>query len=223
MNEHASQKLDSFSIKECQRQLKLGRRRRFSPHFSLPVSFRERNILLMSPENFSVIRELTAEDWRKALSKVVPAVVVLRTTACRAFDTESAGCQFRNGFLLLISVAELYSRTDMLLNPYFTDTVMAKWALRNYGPVMAEAMFVNREEIPVYPIYRDPMMVWIYCIGCRFGRSCVSSVGIVSSGGSQGGLRGRSVNMEIGIVLPIACWFSSSSMIHYRLYQEDDH
>lgn len=25
------------------------------------------------------------------------------------------------------------------------------------GPVIAEAMFVNREEIPVYPIYRDPV------------------------------------------------------------------
>lgn len=25
------------------------------------------------------------------------------------------------------------------------------------GPVVAEAMFVNREEIPVYPVYRDPV------------------------------------------------------------------
>lgn len=25
------------------------------------------------------------------------------------------------------------------------------------GPVVAEAMFVNREEVPVYPIYRDPV------------------------------------------------------------------
>lgn len=25
------------------------------------------------------------------------------------------------------------------------------------GPVVAEAMFVNREEIPIYPIYRDPV------------------------------------------------------------------
>lgn len=25
------------------------------------------------------------------------------------------------------------------------------------GPVVTEAMFVNREEIPVYPIYRDPV------------------------------------------------------------------
>ena len=42
----------------------------------------------------------TAEDWRKALSKVVPAVVVLRTTACRAFDTESAGCSSATGFVV---------------------------------------------------------------------------------------------------------------------------
>lgn len=25
------------------------------------------------------------------------------------------------------------------------------------GPVVAEAMFVNREEVPIYPIYRDPV------------------------------------------------------------------
>lgn len=31
------------------------------------------------------------------------------------------------------------------------------------GPVVAEAMFVNREEIPVYPIYRDPVS-WLFFI-----------------------------------------------------------
>lgn len=25
------------------------------------------------------------------------------------------------------------------------------------GPVVAEAMFVNREEVPVHPVYRDPV------------------------------------------------------------------
>jgi len=25
------------------------------------------------------------------------------------------------------------------------------------GPVVAEAMFSNREEVPVHPIYRDPV------------------------------------------------------------------
>lgn len=42
----------------------------------------------------------TAEDWRKALKKVVPAVVVLRTTACRAFDTEAAGASYATGFVV---------------------------------------------------------------------------------------------------------------------------
>ena len=28
------------------------------------------------------------------------------------------------------------------------------------GPVVAEAMFVNREEIPVYPVYRDPVSIF---------------------------------------------------------------
>ena len=42
----------------------------------------------------------TADDWRKALQKVVPAVVVLRTTACRAFDTESAGASYATGFVV---------------------------------------------------------------------------------------------------------------------------
>lgn len=42
----------------------------------------------------------TAEDWRKALNKVVPAVLVLRTTACRAFDTESASAGYATGFVV---------------------------------------------------------------------------------------------------------------------------
>lgn len=42
----------------------------------------------------------TAEDWRKALNKVVPAVVVLRTTAARAFDTEAAGASYATGFVV---------------------------------------------------------------------------------------------------------------------------
>ncbi|GFS36906.1 DegP protease 7 [Actinidia rufa] len=84
----------------------------------------------------------TAEDWRKALNNVVPAVVVLRTTACRAFDTESAGASYATGFVV-----------DKRRGIILTNRHVVK-----PGPVVAEAMFVNREEIPVYPIYRDPGM-----------------------------------------------------------------
>ncbi|OVA11903.1 PDZ domain [Macleaya cordata] len=83
----------------------------------------------------------TAEDWRKALNQVVPAVVVLRTTACKAFDTESAGASYATGFVV-----------DRKRGIILTNRHVVK-----PGPVVAEAMFVNREEIPVFPIYRDPV------------------------------------------------------------------
>ncbi|KAG6506958.1 protease Do-like 7 isoform X2 [Zingiber officinale] len=83
----------------------------------------------------------TAEDWRRVLAKVVPAVVVLRTTAARAFDTETAGASYATGFVV-----------DKVRGIILTNrhVVMP-------GPVVAEAMFVNREEVPVYPVYRDPI------------------------------------------------------------------
>ncbi|KAL8231156.1 hypothetical protein R6Q57_000934 [Mikania cordata] len=98
---------------------------------------------LMSMDIDPPIKEshVTAENWRKALHKVVPAVVVLRTTACRAFDTESAGSSYATGFVV-----------DKRRGIILTNRHVVK-----PGPVTAEAMFVNREEIPVYPIYRDPV------------------------------------------------------------------
>ncbi|KAK4767445.1 hypothetical protein SAY86_015195 [Trapa natans] len=52
------------------------------------------------PQTKSRENAATAEDWRKALNKVVPAVVVLRTTACRAFDTEATGASYATGFVV---------------------------------------------------------------------------------------------------------------------------
>ena len=42
----------------------------------------------------------SSDDWRKALSLVVPAVVVLRITTPRAFDTESASAGYATGFVV---------------------------------------------------------------------------------------------------------------------------
>ncbi|CAL5369264.1 unnamed protein product [Camellia sinensis] len=93
----------------------------------------------------------TTDDWRKALDKVVPAVVVLRTTACRAFDTESAGASHATGFVVD------KQRGIILTNRHVVKPVLINLMLCLIGPVVAEAMFLNREEIPVYPIYRDPV------------------------------------------------------------------
>lgn len=43
---------------------------------------------------------VTAEDWRRALDKVVPAVVVLRTTVPRTFDTEITASYSATGFVV---------------------------------------------------------------------------------------------------------------------------
>ncbi|KAG5528098.1 hypothetical protein RHGRI_028887 [Rhododendron griersonianum] len=95
----------------------------------------------MGPEEFKESTGVTAEDWRNALSKVVPAVVVIHTTSCRAFDTYSAGSGYATGFVV-----------DKKRGIILTNRHVVK-----PGPVVAEAMFLNREEIPVYPMYRDPV------------------------------------------------------------------
>lgn len=115
----------------------------------------------------------TAEDWRRALAKVVPAVVVLRTTAARGFDTETAGASYATGFvvdkgrgIILTNRHVVKPGTFSILTFAITIKIDARFlSMRLFcagaGPVVAEAMFVNREEIPVYPIYRDPVSSWL--------------------------------------------------------------
>ncbi|CAJ2640800.1 unnamed protein product [Trifolium pratense] len=43
---------------------------------------------------------VTAEDWSKSVRKVFPAVVVLRTTATRTFDSYSASVGSATGFVV---------------------------------------------------------------------------------------------------------------------------
>lgn len=83
----------------------------------------------------------TAEDWRKVLNRVVSAVVVIKSTVTRSFDTEPAGSIHATGFIV-----------DKRLGIILTNRHVVK-----PGPVVAEAMFLNREEIPIYPLYRDPV------------------------------------------------------------------
>ncbi|XP_058185353.1 protease Do-like 7 isoform X2 [Rhododendron vialii] len=116
-----------------------------SPRISDPsvhgMAGEEEPCVEMGPEEFKESNGVTAEDWRNALSKVVPAVVVIHTTSCRAFDTHSAGSSHATGFVV-----------DKKRGIILTNRHVVK-----PGPVVAEAMFLNREEIPVYPMYRDPV------------------------------------------------------------------
>ena len=114
----------------------------------------------------------TAEDWRRALGRVVPAVVVLRTNACRAFDTESAGASYATGFVVdkrrgIVLTNRHVVKPGTAVSNSFDSCEEVEFPLCYIhflscvfgfvGPVVAEAMFVNREEVPVHPIYRDPV------------------------------------------------------------------
>jgi S1-C subfamily serine protease len=79
--------------------------------------------------------------WQTTVKRVSQAVVVIKTTGVRAFDTETAGSAYATGFVV-----------DMALGLILTN----RHVLRP-GPVVAEAVFQNREEVPLRALYCDPV------------------------------------------------------------------
>ncbi|KAF6255925.1 DegP-type protease [Scenedesmus sp. NREL 46B-D3] len=83
----------------------------------------------------------SADEWRRALEKVVPCCVVLKVTQTRAFDTEPASSSYATGFIVD------KSRGIICTNRHVVTP----------GPIVAEAIFLNREELPVHPVFYDPV------------------------------------------------------------------
>jgi S1-C subfamily serine protease len=81
------------------------------------------------------------DPWEETLQRVVPAVVALRVSGTRAFDTDGASVTVASGFVV---DAE---RGLILTNRHVVRA----------GPVIAEATFLDHESVPVYPVYRDPV------------------------------------------------------------------
>ena len=79
-------------------------------------------------------------DWEATLRRVVPSVVVLRVSATRPFDTENPGTYTATGFVV---DAE---RGLILTNRHVVGP----------GPVVAEAVLQNHEELELRAVYRDP-------------------------------------------------------------------
>ena len=83
----------------------------------------------------------TPADWEATLERVVPSVVSLKLSKTRGFDTETAGTSQATGFVV---DAE---RGIILSNRHVVSP----------GPVVAQAIFKNREEVELRAIYRDPV------------------------------------------------------------------
>ena len=80
-------------------------------------------------------------DWAVTLERIASSVVSIDIDAVRAFDTEWNTTAQATGFVV---DAE---RGLILTNRHVVTP----------GPVTAEATFLNREEVQLYPVYRDPV------------------------------------------------------------------
>ena len=80
-------------------------------------------------------------DWSGTLERIVGSVVAINIDQVRAFDTEWNATAQATGFVV---DAE---RGLILTNRHVVTP----------GPVTAEATFLNREEVQLYPVYRDPV------------------------------------------------------------------
>ena len=80
-------------------------------------------------------------DWAETLERIAGSVVSIDVDSTRAFDTEWNSTAQATGFVV---DAE---RGLILTNRHVVTP----------GPVTAEATFLNREEVQLYPVYRDPV------------------------------------------------------------------
>ncbi len=79
--------------------------------------------------------------WRGTLARVAESVVAIEIDQTRAFDTEWNSSSQATGFVVDAD------RGLILTNRHVVTP----------GPVTAEATVLNREEVQLYPVYRDPI------------------------------------------------------------------
>jgi len=80
-------------------------------------------------------------DWSRTLERIASGVVSIQIDGVRAFDTEWNTSAQATGFVIDAA------RGLILTNRHVVTP----------GPVTAQAVFQNREEVPLYPVYRDPV------------------------------------------------------------------
>jgi S1-C subfamily serine protease len=79
--------------------------------------------------------------WTRTLERVASGVVTIQVDQARAFDTEWNMSTQATGFVV-------DAKRGLILTNRHVVTP---------GPVTAQAVFLNREEVTLYPVYRDPV------------------------------------------------------------------
>jgi len=94
-----------------------------------------------APSSALPANEGESAAWRGTLARVAESVVAIQIDQTRAFDTEWNSSAQATGFVV---DAE---RGLILTNRHVVTP----------GPVTSEATFLDREEVQLYPVYRDPI------------------------------------------------------------------
>jgi pro-apoptotic serine protease NMA111 len=82
-----------------------------------------------------------APSWNQTLERIATGVVSIRVDSTRAFDTERNRSTQATGFVVDAA------RGLILTNRHVVTP----------GPVRAQAIFLNQEEVDLIPVYRDPI------------------------------------------------------------------
>jgi len=83
----------------------------------------------------------TSANWAQTLERIASGVVTIQIDGTRAFDTEWNTTAQATGFVI-------DAKRGLILTNRHVVTP---------GPVTAQATFQNREEVQLYPVYRDPV------------------------------------------------------------------
>ncbi|HWP95012.1 MAG TPA: trypsin-like peptidase domain-containing protein [Gammaproteobacteria bacterium] len=98
-------------------------------------------VFLLLPAAPRILADELDDRWARTLERVADSVVAIRVDATRAFDTEWNASGQATGFVV---DAE---RGLILTNRHVVQP----------GPVVAEAVFRNNEEVELTAVYRDPV------------------------------------------------------------------
>jgi S1-C subfamily serine protease len=93
---------------------------------------------------FCISAQAADEDdsrWARTLERITNSVVSITIDQTRAFDTEANSSGQATGFIVDAK------RGLILTNRHVVTS----------GPVTSQAVFQNREEVTLYPVYRDPV------------------------------------------------------------------
>jgi pro-apoptotic serine protease NMA111 len=99
------------------------------------------SLILFSIATTSTAHAWGTPSWEETIEEVTPAIVSIKVSVTRTFDTGNATSSQGTGFIV---DAE---RGIILTNRHMVTP----------GPVTAEAVFQNNEEVPLRAIYRDPV------------------------------------------------------------------